>query len=58
MIAAGQGAELDAMLKTYVPMQRLGKTSEIADAMLWLCSAASSYVIGQSISVDGGFVMR
>jgi NAD(P)-dependent dehydrogenase (short-subunit alcohol dehydrogenase family) len=58
MIAAGQGEELDKMLKTYVPMQRLGSPQEIADAVLWLCSSAASYVTGQSISVDGGFVMR
>jgi NAD(P)-dependent dehydrogenase (short-subunit alcohol dehydrogenase family) len=58
MIAAGQGEELDAMMKTYVPMKRLGRPEEIADAVLWLCSSASSYVTGQSISVDGGFVMR
>ena len=31
---------------------------EIASAVLWLCSSAASYVTGQSISVDGGFVMR
>jgi NAD(P)-dependent dehydrogenase (short-subunit alcohol dehydrogenase family) len=58
MIAAGQGPELEAMMKTYVPMARLGRPEEIADAVLWLCSSASSYVTGQSISVDGGFVMR
>jgi NAD(P)-dependent dehydrogenase (short-subunit alcohol dehydrogenase family) len=58
MIAAGQGEELDSMLKTYVPMQRLGRPEEIADAVLWLCSSAASYVTGQSISIDGGFVMR
>jgi NAD(P)-dependent dehydrogenase (short-subunit alcohol dehydrogenase family) len=58
MIAAGQGDELDAMLKTHVPMGRLGRPEEIADAVLWLCSSAASYVTGQSISVDGGFVMR
>jgi NAD(P)-dependent dehydrogenase (short-subunit alcohol dehydrogenase family) len=58
MIAEGQRAELDAMLKTYVPMQRMGRAEEIADAVLWLCSSAASYVTGQSISVDGGFVMR
>jgi NAD(P)-dependent dehydrogenase (short-subunit alcohol dehydrogenase family) len=58
MIAEGQGAELDMMLKTFVPMKRLGWPEEIADAVLWLCSDASSYVTGQSISVDGGYVMR
>jgi len=58
MRAAGQGDILDSMLQTYVPMKRLGRPEEIADAVLWLCSSAASYVTGQSISVDGGFVMR
>jgi len=58
MIAEGQGEELDRMLNTFVPMKRLGRPEEIADAVLWLCSEAASYVTGQSISVDGGYVMR
>jgi len=58
MIAEGQGAELEKMLNTLVPMQRMGRPEEIADAVLWLCSPAASYVTGQSISVDGGYVMR
>src|SRR6201994_926790 len=58
MIAEGQGEELNAMLKTLVPMGRMGGPEEIADAVLWLCSSAASYVTGQSISVDGGYVMR
>src|SRR5437867_1026759 len=58
MIAEGQGEELNAMLKAYVPMGRMGHPEEIADAVLWLCSSAASYVTGQSISIDGGYVMR
>jgi NAD(P)-dependent dehydrogenase (short-subunit alcohol dehydrogenase family) len=58
MIAEGQGDELAQMLKTLVPMGRMGRPEEIADAVLWLSSDAASYVTGQSISVDGGYVMR
>lgn len=58
MRAGGQGAILDEMLETFVPMKRQGRPEEIADAVLWLCSDRASYVTGQSISVDGGYVMR
>ncbi|MFZ4824176.1 oxidoreductase [Pseudomonas putida] len=57
MVAGGQGEALEAMT-TMIPMGRHGRAEEIADAVLWLCSSASSYVTGQSISVDGWFVMR
>src|SRR6201987_5536644 len=57
MVAAGQGDALKAMEKS-VPMGRVGRPEEIANSVLWLCSDAASYVTGQSISVDGGFVMR
>ncbi len=57
MVAAGQGEALKAMEKN-IPMGRVGRPEEIANAVLWLCSDAASYVVGQSISVDGGFIMR
>jgi len=57
MVAAGQGDALKAMEKS-IPMGRVGRPEEVANAVLWLCSDAASYVTGQSISVDGGFVMR
>src|SRR5258708_33528610 len=58
MIAEGQGEELNKMLNTFVPMGRLGRPEEIADAVLWLCSSAASYGTGQSISIAGRYVMR
>jgi NAD(P)-dependent dehydrogenase (short-subunit alcohol dehydrogenase family) len=57
MIAAGQRDALDAMLKD-VPVGRLGRPEEIADAVLWLCSSASSLVVGHSLVVDGGYTIR
>jgi NAD(P)-dependent dehydrogenase (short-subunit alcohol dehydrogenase family) len=57
MVAAGQGEALKA-LEMSIPMARVGRAEEIASAVLWLCSEASSYVTGQSISVRGGFTMR
>jgi NAD(P)-dependent dehydrogenase (short-subunit alcohol dehydrogenase family) len=57
MVAAGQGDALKAMEKS-IPMRRVGRPEEIATAVLWLCSEAASYVTGQSISVDGGFIMH
>ncbi len=57
MKAAGQGPALEAMLKT-VPIERIGRPDEIAGAVLWLCSDASTYVIGQAIAVDGGYTVR
>lgn len=40
------------------PMGRMGTPEEVANAVLWLCSDASSFVTGQSISVDGGIVAQ
>lgn len=37
-----------------VPMGRAGSTSEVAWAVAFLCSRASSYITGETIPVDGG----
>ena len=38
------------------PIGRMGRPDEIAAAVLWLCSDAASFVIGEAMRVDGGQV--
>ncbi|SCU76922.1 Levodione reductase [Cupriavidus necator] len=47
---------MDDLLRD-LPMKRLGRGEEIADAVLWLCSSGSSFVTGQALAVDGGFTV-
>jgi len=41
-----------------IPAGRLGKPSEIADTVLWLCSSKASFVHGHALVVDGGFTIH
>jgi NAD(P)-dependent dehydrogenase (short-subunit alcohol dehydrogenase family) len=40
-----------------IPMGRLGTTQDVASLIAFLASDVSSYIHGQSINVDGGFVV-
>src|SRR5437660_3128558 len=57
MAAAGQAGALREMMKD-VPIGRVGRADEIADAVLWLCSSAASLVVGHALAVDGGYTIR
>ena len=40
-----------------VPMNRMGKPSEVADAVVFLASDSAAYISGQNIRVNGGQFM-
>ncbi|MFC1992535.1 SDR family oxidoreductase [Chloroflexota bacterium] len=43
-----------ASLMAMVPMERTGDPAEVAEAVVWLCSDASSFVTGVAMPIDGG----
>jgi NAD(P)-dependent dehydrogenase (short-subunit alcohol dehydrogenase family) len=56
MIANGELSMDDAIANQ--PIARLGQASEMAAAVLWLCSPAASFVLGVALPVDGGYTAR
>jgi len=50
------GIDAEQILLSLAPLKRRGTPEEIAEAAVWLCSDAASYVTGHSLIVDGGFM--
>jgi NAD(P)-dependent dehydrogenase (short-subunit alcohol dehydrogenase family) len=46
--------EMNKRVLAQHPLGRFGKPVEVAEAVLWLCSAKSSFTTGQYIAIDGG----
>lgn len=53
-----EAAANEARIVSAVPMGRLVKPGEVADAALWLASNEASFVTGVALPVDGGFTAR
>lgn len=51
------GAVHDTLLARH-PAGRFGDAAEVANAVVWLCSAESSFTTGHALTVDGGYVAR
>ncbi|MFQ5878971.1 MAG: SDR family oxidoreductase [Dehalococcoidia bacterium] len=55
---AGGDPELAAQIAARYPMGRAGTPEEVAEAVVWLCSDAASFVTGHAMTVDGGYVAQ
>jgi 3-oxoacyl-[acyl-carrier protein] reductase len=49
--------KMRAELVKRIPLHRLGKAEDIAEAAVFLASPAAGYITGQVLTVDGGMVM-
>ncbi|MDB5080543.1 MAG: Short chain dehydrogenase [Chloroflexi bacterium] len=49
-----QPSDIESMYNERIPQGRIGRPEEAAEAAIWLCSDAASYVTGHSMIVDGG----
>jgi NAD(P)-dependent dehydrogenase (short-subunit alcohol dehydrogenase family) len=52
----GPDTDKEHFVLSLTPRGRRGTPAEVAEAVLWLCSDASSNVTGTTVSVDGGFL--
>jgi NAD(P)-dependent dehydrogenase (short-subunit alcohol dehydrogenase family) len=50
--------EAEAELLTGQPTGRMGTPEEVAEAVVWLCSDAASFVTGHAMVVDGAYLAR
>jgi NAD(P)-dependent dehydrogenase (short-subunit alcohol dehydrogenase family) len=46
--------DLLAVYNEQIALGRIGNPEEAAEAVVWLCSDAASYIVGHSLVVDGG----
>nr|HMQ72918.1 SDR family oxidoreductase [Rubrivivax sp.] len=56
LMAAVPDKVKEALTKA-VPLRRLGKPEEVADAVLFFAGDGAAYVTGQVLSVSGGLTM-
>ncbi|HEV8129619.1 MAG TPA: SDR family oxidoreductase [Acidobacteriota bacterium] len=53
-----QEPETEAQITAMHPLGRVGTPEEVAEAVVWLCSDAASFITGHALPIDGGFLAR
>jgi NAD(P)-dependent dehydrogenase (short-subunit alcohol dehydrogenase family) len=50
--------ETEAQFAALEPVRRMGTPEEVAEAVVWLCSEAASFITGHAMAIDGSFLAR
>jgi NAD(P)-dependent dehydrogenase (short-subunit alcohol dehydrogenase family) len=52
----GKDKTVEKAYEDMEPVGRMGSPAEVAEAIVWLCSDAASFVTGHAMAVDGGWI--
>jgi len=52
----GKDKTVEKQYENMEPVGRMGEPDEVAEAIVWLCSDAASFVTGHALAVDGGWI--
>ncbi len=52
----GEDKTVEKQYEDMEPVGRMGQPEEVAEAIIWLCSDSASFVTGNAMAVDGGWI--
>jgi NAD(P)-dependent dehydrogenase (short-subunit alcohol dehydrogenase family) len=56
-LTANEPGEKEKMMEM-IPMKRVATPEDMAEAVMWLCSDAASFITGHAVPIDGGMASR